>query len=371
MSQTRTIWTIKVGSAILADAKSPNGIDARCVKNLVKGIGFLCEQGVQPVLVSSGSVACGMPLLGLKQRPRKLQLQQAAAAVGQSVLMHTYSEAFAPLGKRVAQLLLTPTDRNNRERYLNIRNTLENLLKHDIIPIVNENDTVATDELRFGDNDRLAAMVADLAGASHLVLLTDCDGLFNTNPHGNPDASLIEQASTDDAQLDSMALPGDTSLGRGGMHTKLQAARQAALAGIVTYIGNGHNPDILEQMHRNTGRFTQLRGSGRIASRKRWLATAEDKGGILHLDEGASKQLLHAGASLLPRGISNVSGSFKQGDIVQCYDCQGQLIARGMVNHSSAALRRALKARPESAKLEPVETIHRDHLVLITQPTTR
>jgi glutamate 5-kinase len=295
---------------------------------------------------------------------------QAAAAVGQSELVHTYELAFGVHGLHCAQILLTHADLANRQRYLNARNTLNTLLELGVIPIINENDTVATEEIRFGDNDNLAALVANIVDADVLVVLTDQEGLYTADPRVDPAAELVHSGQSGDHSLLEMAGEGSI-LGRGGMQTKLLAAEKAALSGTHTLIVNGRQADVLARLRNGEIIGTMLRAdNGRLASRKQWLAMQMRVEGILTLDEGAVKVLLEAGRSLLAVGVTGVEGDFARGELVSCVDPAGNEIARGLSNYSTVEVRKIMgQASEQIAPLlgyaaEP-ELIHRNNLVLI------
>src|SRR5688572_17986701 len=311
-----------------------------------------------------------MARLGLKQRPKVLSELQAAAAVGQMGLIQAWESAFSQHGLHTAQVLLTHEDVSNRDRYLNSRGTLKSLLEFGVIPVINENDTVATDEIRLGDNDTLAALAVNLIEADVLVILTDQDGLFDADPRTHPDAKLISEAELSDARLEAMAGEGRGELGRGGMRTKLIAARWAARSGAATVIAHGRAPEVLATVvaGRPVGTLL-LPAQGVMAARKRWIAGQLQVRGKVHLDAGAVAVLRDKGKSLLPVGVKKVEGSFGRGDLVQCLDPEGREIARGLINYDAAESQRILGLA--SAKVQEAlgypgapELIHRDNLVL-------
>ena len=359
-------WVIKVGSALLTN--DGRGLDASVVKMLADQLVALRSQGRDVVLVSSGAIVAGLARLNLTERPREVHLSQAAAAVGQSALVRAYEEYLSPHSVTTAQILLSHADVRARDRYLNARSTLSTLLAMNVLPIVNENDTVVTDEIRLGDNDTLAALVANLVDADALLILTDQDGLMDSDPRHAVDAQLIQTADVHDSALDAMAGEG-SALGRGGMATKLSAARLAARSGTATIIANGRQPDVIAQIAAGVPLGTFLQTHRRPQSaRKQWLASLLHAQGKLVLDDGAVRGVSDQGRSLLPIGVVSVSGDFQRGDLVSCIDSAGRERARGLVNYSSEEAR-ALAGKG-SADIESVlgyrgeeELIHRDNLV--------
>ncbi len=358
-------WVVKVGSSLLT--QNGKGLAVDLVAHWVDDIAALRQSGIRVVLVSSGAVAEGVVRLGLGKRPVSTHLLQAAAAVGQMGLVQLYESNFQRHHMHTAQLLLTHDDLRSRERYLNARSALTALLDLGVIPIVNENDTVATDEIRFGDNDTLAGMVANLIEANTLVLLTDQRGLHTRDPHLG-DSELLAVASASDSKLDEMAGSG-RGIGRGGMVTKVQAARIAARSGANTIIASGTTPNVLSNLSAGEVTGTLLRADRELlASRKQWLATLPTKG-KLFLDDGAVKVLQTQGKSLLPVGVTRTAGGFTRGDRVSCMNEGGREIARGFANYSDRETR-AIAGKP-STDIEAIlgfvneeELIHRDNLVL-------
>ncbi|MEP5764576.1 MAG: glutamate 5-kinase [Halieaceae bacterium] len=360
-------WVIKVGSALLTN--DGRGLDAAMIATLVTQMAQLRSSGREVVLVSSGAVAAGMVRLGWTRRPSALHDLQAAAAVGQMGLVQSYESAFQGYDLHTAQVLLGHDDISARDRYLNARSTLTTLLELGVVPVVNENDTVVTDEIRFGDNDTLAALVANLIDADALLILTDQAGLFSADPRSHPDAELVVAASATDVGLEEMAGSGG-ALGRGGMLTKVRAARLAARSGSETLIADGREPDIIAKLAagENHGSWLQA-GQAPVAARKQWLAGLMQSTGTLILDQGAVDVLSGSGRSLLPVGVKAVQGNFVRGDMVICTDPSGKEVARGLVNYSVAEAR--LIAGHASEKIEELlgyqgdaELIHRDNLVL-------
>ncbi|MAL93808.1 MAG: glutamate 5-kinase [Haliea sp.] len=361
-------WVVKVGSALLTN--DGRGLDNDVIANLVAQIVALRERGAEVVLVSSGAVAAGIVRLGWPRRPQQLHDLQAAAAVGQSILVRAYENACDPHGLATAQILLGHDDITARDRYLNARATLTTLLGLGVLPIVNENDTVVTDEIRFGDNDTLAALVANLIDADALLLLTDQLGLFEADPRQHPDARLVDRRDVHDTALDSMAGEGG-ALGRGGMVTKLRAARLAARSGTETLITSGRLEDVIHRVSAGENLGTWLRtGKQPQNARKQWLAGMVQIPGSVELDEGAVRVLREAGRSLLPVGVRGVRGRFQRGDMVSCLGPDGREVARGLVNYSDIETRRIL-GQPSGAIAGLLgyqgdeELIHRDNLVLL------
>jgi len=361
-------WVVKVGSSLLT-AKG-RGLDRKAIGEWAAQIAALRKAGREVVLVSSGAVAEGMARLGLRQRPAVLNELQAAAAVGQMGLVQAWESAFQQHGLHTAQVLLTHEDVSDRDRYLNARGTLRALLEYGVIPVVNENDTVATEEIRLGDNDTLAALAVNLVEAELLVILTDQDGLFDADPRARTDARLIAEAELTDPALEAMAGQGRGELGRGGMRTKLIAARWAARSGAATLIAHGRAPSVLGKLAQGDAVGTLLKpAQGVMAARKRWIAGQLQARGRLHLDAGAAQVLRDKGKSLLPVGVNKVEGDFGRGDLVLCLDPDGREVARGLVNYDAAESQRILglaSSKVQAALGYPgaPELIHRDNLVL-------
>ena len=361
-------WVIKIGSALLTNNGA--GLDRNAIDGWVDQIADLLLQGKEVVLVSSGAIAEGIVRLGWQQRPDSIHELQAAAAVGQMGLIQAYESSFQRFDRLTAQILLDHDDMASRQRYLNARGVLQTLMSLTVVPIVNENDTVVTDEIRFGDNDSLAALVANLIDADILVILTDKDGLYSANPDLEPDAHLIAQAMADDTSLDAIAGGSSGTLGRGGMITKLQAARLAARSGCSTIIVGGRNANILHQVATGDEVGTLLSaGQKPLAARKQWLAGHLQVKGQLVLDAGAVKVLTQQGRSLLAVGVRQVVGTFTRGDLVSCVNADGLEIARGLVNYNANEAVRILGQSTESIAgilgyREDDELIHRDNLVI-------
>ncbi|WP_234275268.1 glutamate 5-kinase [Billgrantia zhangzhouensis] len=359
---------VKIGSALLTN--DGRGLDEAAIGGWVDQIAALHRQGLEVVLVSSGAVAAGMVRLGWQARPSAVHELQAAAAVGQNGLTQCYEHHFARHGLLTAQVLLTHDDLSNRKRYLNARSALRTLVDLRVVPVINENDTVVTDEIRFGDNDTLGALVANLLEAEALVILTDQEGLFDADPRHNPAAKLIQEGRADDPALAAVAGGGGV-LGRGGMTTKVQAARLAARSGAVTVIASGRQPEVLTRLVEGERLGTLLcPEEAPMAARKRWLAGQLQVRGSLTLDAGAVKVLRGSGSSLLAVGVKALTGDFVRGDMVLCLDEQGERIAKGLVNYGADEARRILGQPSHQIEailgyMEAPELIHRDNLVVL------
>ena len=368
LTQAKRI-VVKVGSSLVTNQGS--GLDMDALGNWAKQIAALRTQGCEAVLVSSGAIAEGMQRLGWKQRPSAVHELQAAAAVGQMGLIQAYESCFRKHQLNAAQVLLTHADLADRERYLNARSTLRTLLSLGVIPIINENDTVVTDEIKFGDNDTLGALVANLIEADALIILTDQDGLYTADPRKDASATLISEALAGDEKLEMMAGGVGSHIGRGGMITKVLAAKRAARSGAHTVIASGHERDVLPRLLQGESIGTLLTASAlSLDARKQWLADHLQVSGKVSLDAGAVRVLRNEGKSLLPIGVTQVSGEFQRGAVVAVLDTEGRDIARGLVNYSADEARRiAGKASGEIENIlgyvdEP-ELIHRDNLVLL------
>jgi len=360
-------WVVKIGSALLTN--DGRGLDLVAIGHWVDQVAQLRARGVEVVLVSSGSIAEGMKRLGWRERPKEIHRQQAAAAVGQMGLVQAYESSFARHGMHTAQVLLTHDDLSNRKRYLNARSTLSTLIELGVIAVVNENDTVVTSEIRFGDNDTLGALVANAIEADALILLTDQQGLYEADPRSNPDAAFVHQARADDDRLIAMA-GGGGKLGRGGMATKVRAARLAARSGAQTVIAGGREPDVLTRLFAGEELGTLLVPEKEpVAARKQWIAGHLQARGTLVLDAGAVRALVTGGKSLLPAGVKSVSGDFSRGEMVLMLDEAGAIVARGLANYGVEDARRIIGfASSEIVERlgfmgEP-ELVHRDNLVL-------
>lgn len=362
-------WVVKIGSALLTN--EGRGLDREAMGRWVAQVVGLRRDGRELVIVSSGAVAEGMQRLGWKRRPHALSELQAAAAVGQAGLVEAYERCFQEHGLRTAQILLTHDDLSDRTRYLNARSTLRTLLSLGVIPIINENDTVVTDEIRFGDNDTLAALVTNLVEADLLIILTDQAGMFDKDPRQHADAVLISETPAENSALDAMAGGTGGELGRGGMQTKLRASRFAARSGAATIITSGRRENVLELIARGAEVGTLLLPSQPpTAARKQWLAGHLQLRGRLTVDAGAAKVLREAGRSLLAVGVRAVDGNFSRGEVVACVDEAGREIARGLVNYGAAEARKIMGQPSDRIEqllgyVDEPELIHRDNLVLI------
>ncbi|WP_047550790.1 glutamate 5-kinase [Methylotenera sp. G11] len=363
------VIVVKVGSSLVTN--DGHGLDQKAIAGWAVQIAALVQQGKQIVLVSSGAVAEGVQRLGWKKRPTAVNELQAAAAVGQMGLVQMYESCFSQHHLRTAQVLLTHDDLADRKRYLNARSTLRTLLDMKVIPIINENDTVVTDEIRFGDNDTLGSLVANLIEADTLVILTDQQGLYTADPRRNPDASFVHHAIAGDATLEEMAGGAGSSVGTGGMLTKILAAKRAARSGAHTVIASGREKNVLVRLSAGEAIGTHLEATQmKTAARKQWLADHLRTTGKLLLDAGAVKVLKTEGKSLLPIGVTAVEGYFERGDVVACIDTEGKEIARGLVNYTASEAARIMR-RPSSeiesilGYVDEAELIHRDNLILL------
>ncbi len=360
---------VKVGSGVLSHGEA--GLHRPTLAALASALADLQGRGVEVILVSSGAILAGMEALGLTERPKDLPLKQAAAAVGQSHLMRAYDEAFQPCGRRVAQILLTQEDLRNRVRYLNARNTLFTLLRLGVVPVVNENDSVAVKEIQFGDNDTLSALVAQLAEADLLIILTDTEGVFTADPHRAPTARRIPIVRPQDAVGSFCAEDTGSAASIGGMTSKVRAAQLAAGAGIPTVVACGREPRILASIlaGEDVGTFF-IPSRSRMQSRKRWLAFASlPRGGIL-VDPGAKRALVSGGKSLLSSGIRGTRKTFRAGDVVSLLDAEGQEFARGLVNYGRDEVEQIKGLHSDEiarvlGQKAYDEVVHRDNLVIL------
>lgn len=361
-------WVIKIGSALLTN--DGRGLYIAAIEQWVKQIVELRQRGIEIVLVSSGAVAEGMVRLGWKTRPHALHELQAAAAVGQMGLIQAYESQFQRYGLHTAQVLLGHDDISARDRYLNARGTLKTLVELGVIPVINENDTVVTDEIRFGDNDTLGALVANLIDADLLVILTDQEGLYESDPRSNPNAAFVARGRAGDPQYELMA-GGGGALGRGGMITKIRAAKLAARSGADTVIASGRAENVLVRLATGESVGTRLEADNQpLAARKQWLAGLMQVSGRLVLDDGAVRVLRESGRSLLPVGVKAMEGRFNRGDLVACVDMNGVEIARGLVNYAQDEAQKIIGQ--SSDRIEALlgyegerELIHRDNLVVL------
>ncbi len=360
---------VKVGSSLVTN--NGEGLDKTAIAAWAEQISTLIAQGKQVVLVSSGAVAEGMQRLGWKKRPVEVNELQAAAAVGQMGLVQMYESCFAQHGLHTAQILLTHDDLRDRKRYLNARSTLKTLLALKVIPIINENDTVVTEEIRFGDNDTLGALVANLIEADALVILTDQQGLYSADPRKDSNAQFVQFEMAGNPALEQMAGGAGSNVGTGGMLTKILAAKRAANSGAHTIIASGREPSVLVRLSAGEAIGTHLEaGQMKIVAKKQWLADHLRIGGKLVLDAGAVNVLTKEGKSLLAIGVVDVQGAFERGDVVACVNADGVELARGIVNYNSQEVSR-IKRKPSHeieqilGYVEESELIHRDNMVLL------
>jgi len=359
---------VKVGSSLVTN--EGRGVDADAIDNWCRQLAALAAQGREVVMVSSGAIAEGMKRLGWTTRPKELPELQAAAAVGQMGLAQMYERKLSAHGMGSAQVLLTHADLADRERYLNARSTLLTLLGLKVIPVINENDTVVNDEIKFGDNDTLGALVANLVEADALVILTDQRGLYSADPRKDATARFIDEAAAGDPALEAMAGGAGSSIGRGGMITKVLAAKRAAGSGASTVIAWGREPDVLLRLAAGESIGTALlAGTPKLAARKQWMADHLQLRGAVRVDDGAVIKLRDEGKSLLPIGVLEVEGDFHRGDVIAVRSAAGAEVARGLANYASGEAR--LIARKPSSQIEGLlgyasepELIHRDNLVL-------
>ena len=367
--RTTRRWIVKIGSALLT--RDGAGLDRAALADWAGQMARLRKQGIEIVLVSSGAVAEGMSRMGWKQKPKALFEKQAAAAIGQMSLIHAYEVNFQEHGYLAAQVLLTHDDLANRRRYLNARNTLRTLVELGTIPVINENDTVAAEEIRLGDNDTLGALVANLVEAELLVILTDQQGLYDKDPRKFADAQLISSGRANDERFLEFAGGAGTAIGSGGMRTKVLAARRAATSGCATVIASGREAKVLERLYagENLGSLL-LPDQAPLVARKQWIASQLQSRGQLWLDAGAAQAIQRTGGSLLPVGVVKVEGEFGRGEVVSCMSPDGKLLAKGLVNYNSEEAER-IKRKP-SREIEGIlgyidapELIHRDNLVLL------
>ncbi len=360
---------IKVGSAVLT---TKNGLNLPVIESLARQISFLSSTGREVILVSSGSVAAGRQRLGIECVSRGgMKVKQALAAIGQGLLMQAYEQSFADHKQQVAQVLLTHSDLSHRNRYLNIRNTILTLFEFGVVPIINENDTVSIEELRFGDNDTLGALITNMIGADMFIMLTDIDSLCTANPADDPSARPVYTVANIDHRIEQMAGNTTSALGTGGMQSKIKAAKMVASCGGSSFIGPGRNPNILQELFSGdlVGTFF-LPMAEKIGGRKHWIAHVLRPKGFLVIDDGAVRALVERGKSLLPSGIVEIQGTFGAGAPVHCLTSDGRAVAAGLSNYSSSALARIKGCKSE--QIEEVlgyrdsdEAVHRDNLVLM------
>jgi len=364
---------VKIGTTLLSGERP---FDGQLLEGVVKDLARLKrDRGLNILIVSSGAVGCGMNALNLKDRPKVLPLKQAVAAVGQAVLMHYYETLFRTYGRglKTAQVLLSASDLDDRHSYLNVRNTIATLFElRDVIPVINENDSTATDELKFGDNDTLAAKMAAKIDADLLIILSDVDGLYDRNPARDKSAKLIERVESLTKEIEALADDTNAQTSIGGMKTKLKAVKIASAVGLPVVIANGRRPHIVPEILAGTARATYFGApaEGLLSHRKRWIAFGRKASGALTVDEGAAHALVARGKSLLAAGVTRVEGEFDIGAAVKVLDASGREIARGLVNYSSADIAR-IKGLKSTAILAALgrkdfdEVIHRNNLVVL------
>ena len=377
MEENLKVWqdakriVVKVGSSLVTN--EGHGVDREAIDRWTKQIAELQQVGKQVVLVSSGAVAEGMARLGWSKRPKKMHELQAAAAVGQMGIVEAYEKSFEAYDTRTAQILLTHADLANRERYLNARQTLITLLELNVVPIINENDTVVTNEIKVGDNDTLGALVTNLIDADILVILTDQLGLFTADPRVNQDAELVRVGRAGDPMYESMAGGAGSSIGKGGMLTKILAAKRAARSGASTVIASGRIPDVLVKLSNGDSIGTLLYAENRpMSARSQWIADHLQLKGRCIIDQGASSAI-QAGKSLLPVGVKDIEGDFLRGEVVACVDKEGREICRGLINYGSDEARRIMghhsdEILDELGYMEQRELIHQDNMVVTFKP---
>ncbi len=360
---------VKIGTNLLTDKS--HGINLGRISAIAKDVSYLHARGKQAVVVSSGAIGAGVAALNLRERPKTIPEKQATAAIGQPILMEAYEHAFRNQGQTIAQILLTKDDFINRKRYLNAKNTFSVLFQQNVIPIVNENDTVAVEEIKLGDNDNLAALVANLIEADLMIILSDIDGLFSDDPTQNRKAELIPVVESITAQVEKLAKKSRSELSTGGMITKIEAARRCVSSGIAMIIANGMNPHVLEEIFSGNCKGTLfLPSETRLNVRKKWIGFVSHARGFVVVDDGAAGALQKRHKSLLPSGVIQVHGEFKVNDTISVRNVQGREFARGVAGFSSTDLDR-IKGRKSSeirTLLEhksPDEVIHIDNLVLI------
>ncbi|MCP5255453.1 MAG: glutamate 5-kinase [Zoogloeaceae bacterium] len=363
---------VKVGSALVTN--NGTGLDKEAMSEWARQIALLRQQGREIALVSSGSIAAGMQRLGWTRRPQEVHQLQAAAAVGQMGLVQVYERVFSEHGLQTAQILLTHDDLADRERYLNARSTLTTLLALGVVPIINENDTVITEEIKFGDNDTLGALIANLIEAEALLILTDQKGLYTADPRKDPAASLVSEGEAEDGRYETMAGGAASQLSKGGMITKVRAARRAARSGAHTCIASGHDPDVILRLCNGEEVGSLLHAASTpLQARKQWLADHLQVRGKLVIDAGACRAIVQ-GRSLLPVGTTAVQGDFVRGEVVSCISPDGREMARGLINYGAQECRR-IAGRPSSeieallGYIDEAELIHRNNMVVLDRKT--
>jgi len=362
-------FVIKIGSNILSHELI--GLDTDIFRSLAENISKIAYMGYEVVIVSSGAVAAGMKKLGLKSKPRDIRFKQAAAAIGQSTLMWAYEKAFAEYKHKVAQILLTREDFSDRKKYINSKNTIITLLSYGIIPVINENDTVTTDEIKFGDNDNLAALVAILIEAERLVILSDVDGLYQENPRVCPSAKLIPYVEKITSDIENIAGGAGSAVGTGGMYSKILAAQKATSHGIAVNITNGKKPELLISIVEGKQNGTFFNPcKEKISHKKGWIAYSSRPKGSISIDDGAVRAITEMGKSLLPTGIISIEGNFEVGDSVNCLNSNGKRLAKGLINYSSSDIKKIMGEK--TSEIEKIlgykysdEAIHRDNMVIL------
>jgi len=366
--KNKSIWIVKIGSAIIT-RKNP-GLNRNLIKNLAEQVAKLNKKNIKFIFVSSGSIAEGMKKLKLSKRPKSITYLQVLASIGQMSLVQAYETEFKKHKILTAQVLLTHDDLNFRERYLSIRSTVNDLIDRKIIPVINENDVTSSQEIKFGDNDTLAALVANLVAADKLIILTDQKGLYEDDPKLNKNAKLIKNIDLNDKKIQEYAKSSSSILGRGGMITKIEAAKKASKSGTETIIANGKTKDILFKIFEDKNYGTLIKNnSNKINNRKLWIINSAAAKGKIYIDDGAKEVLFSKGKSLLPIGIKKVEGNFKKGDVVICFDKNKTEVARGLVNYNSDDLLQIIgKSLKDIEKIyglyESKEAIHRNNMVI-------
>jgi glutamate 5-kinase len=362
-------FVIKIGSNILSSV--PGGLDTDVIRGLAKHISKISSMGYEVVIVSSGAIAAGMKKIGLKSKPRNIILKQAAAAIGQSSLMWAYEKAFAEYEHKVAQILLSREDFSDRKKYINVKNTIITLLSYRIIPVINENDTIATDEIKFGDNDNLAALVAILVEAERLIILSDVDGLYEEDPRMNSKARLIASVDEITPDIENIAGGAGSMVGTGGMYSKILASKKATTHGIAVTITSGKKPELLKSIVHGSEVGTFFKAcKKKISHKKGWIAYSSRPKGSVVLDNGAVRAITEMGKSLLPTGIMRIEGNFAVGDSVYCLSPDGKRVAKGIINYSSSDMEKITQKK--TSEIEKIlgykysdEAIHRDNMVLL------
>lgn len=359
---------VKIGTSVLLDANKKISIEM--IKNISEQIKAVKEKGVKPIIVTSGAIACGMELMDIKKKPKEIEKRQALASIGQVLLMKMYMDVFKEKGIKIGQILLTHEDIANKEKCLNLMNTLNALIKLDIVPVINENDALSFKEIRFGDNDNLSALIAQIANADLLLLLSDVDGLFDKDPKRYPEAKIIKVVEKIDKEIEKTAGGTRSEKSTGGMVSKLEAAKKAGYYGIPTRVVRGNLKDVIQRIIKGEEIGTLFLPEGKIARNKWWTAFAYRIKGNIDIDEGATQAILFRGKSLLPSGIVDISGDFSRGDCVNLRSVTGKVIARGITNYSSSDIEKikGIKTVDIEKKLGykyTDEIIHRDNMVIL------